>query len=49
MKEYKKIEKLENDIIEYIDYYNNKRIMLSLSYQQIETYKGEVDETIKVF
>lgn len=26
MKEYKTIEELENDIIEYIDYYNNKRI-----------------------
>ena len=26
MKEYKKIEDLEKDIIEYIDYYNNKRI-----------------------
>lgn len=26
MKEYKTIEELEKDIIEYIDYYNNKRI-----------------------
>ena len=26
MKEYKTIEELETDIIEYIDYYNNKRI-----------------------
>ena len=26
MKKYKTIEKLEKDIIEYIDYYNNKRI-----------------------
>ena len=26
MKEYKTIEELERDIIEYIDYYNNKRI-----------------------
>lgn len=25
-KEYKNIEELEKDIIEYIDYYNNKRI-----------------------
>ena len=30
MKEYKTIEELEKDIIEYIDYYNNKRIKSKL-------------------
>ena len=29
-KEYKNIEELENDIIEYIDYYNNRRIKSKL-------------------
>ena len=30
MKEHKTIKKLEKDIIEYIDYYNNKRIKSKL-------------------
>lgn len=29
-KEYKNIEELENDIIEYIEYYNNRRIKSKL-------------------
>ena len=30
MKEYDTIEELEKDILEYIDYYNNKRIKIKL-------------------
>ena len=45
MKEYKTIEELEKDIIEYIDYYNNKRIkskLKGMSPVQYRTHSLEV-------
>ena len=45
MKEYKTIEELETDIIEYIDYYNNKRIkgkLKGMSPVQYRTHSLEV-------
>ena len=45
MKEYKTIEELETDIIEYIDYYNNKRIkskLKGMSPIQYKTHSLEV-------
>lgn len=45
MKEYKTIEELEKDIIEYIDYYNNKRIkskLKGMSHVQYRTHSQRV-------
>lgn len=38
-KEYKNIKELENDIIEYIEYYNNRRIKSKLKWMSPVQYR----------
>lgn len=45
MKEYKTIDELEKDIIEYIDYYNNKRIKEKLNWKSPVQYRIENAKT----
>ena len=47
MKEYKTIEELEKDIIEYIDYYNNKRIKSKLKGMSPVQYRTHSLEAAK--